>query len=78
MAFRGAGFLDLGPPPPRSVRSDGLSNPRTEAMNALLKKSNASATAFTYRLRLLLHCGGIVWQDTPAARLRRRAPQMVA
>lgn len=31
-----------------------------------------------YRLRLLLHCGGVAWHHQPAARLRRRRPQFVA
>ena len=31
-----------------------------------------------YRLRLLLHCGGVAWHDQPTARLRKRAPHMVA
>jgi transposase len=63
-------------------RSDGLSNAKTEAMNALMKKVQRIGHGFrnlrNYRLRLLLHCGGIVWHDQPTARLRRRAPQMVA
>jgi hypothetical protein len=31
-----------------------------------------------YRLRLLPHCGGVDWQDQPAARLRGRSPRLVA
>jgi hypothetical protein len=31
-----------------------------------------------YRLRLLLHCGGITWQDQPAARIRGRTPRFAA
>lgn len=63
-------------------RSDGLSNARTEAVNALMKKVKRIGHGFrnldNYRLRLLLHCGGCEWQDQPAARLRRRRPQLVA
>jgi len=62
--------------------SGGLSNARTEAINGLLKKIKRVGHGFrnlhNYRLRLLLHCGGVTWQDQPAARLRRRRPQLVA
>jgi transposase len=50
-------------------RSDGLSNARTEAVNALMKKIQRIGHGFrnlhNYRLRLLLHCGGVTWQDQP-------------
>ena len=63
-------------------RSDGLSNARTEAINGLMKKIKRVGHGFrnlrNYRLRLLLHCGGVTWQDQPAARLRGRRPQLVA
>lgn len=63
-------------------RSDGLSNARTEAVNALMKKVKRIGHGFrnldNYRLRLLLYCGGCEWQDQPAARLRRRRPHLVA
>ena len=63
-------------------RSDGLSNARTEAINGLIKKIKRVGHGFrnlaNYRLRLLLHCGGVTWQTQPAARLRRRTPRMVA
>jgi transposase len=63
-------------------RSDGLSNAKTEAVNGLMKKIQRIGHGFrnlsNYRLRLLLHCGGVAWQDQPAARLRRRRPQSVA
>jgi transposase len=63
-------------------RSDGLSNALTEAVNGLLKKIQRIGHGFrnlsNYRLRLLLYCGGVAWQDQPAARLRRRRPQLVA
>lgn len=63
-------------------RNDGLSNARTEAINGLMKKVKRVGHGFrnlrNYRLRLLLHCGGVTWQDQPAARLRGRRPQLVA
>jgi len=63
-------------------RSDGLSNARTEAVNALMKKVQRIGHGFrnlhNYRLRLLLHCGGVTWQDQPAAKLRKRTPRNVA
>ena len=62
--------------------SDGLSNARSEAVNALVKKIKRVGHGFrnleNYRLRLLLHCGAPAWQDQPAARLRRRRPHLVA
>lgn len=62
--------------------SDGLSNARTEAINGLLKKIKRVGHGFrnlaNYRLRLLLHCGGVAWQHQLAARLRGRAPQIAA
>jgi len=63
-------------------RTDGLSNARTEAINGLMKKVKRIGHGFrnlrNYRLRLLLHCGGVTWQDQPAARLRNRTPRIVA
>lgn len=63
-------------------RSDGLSNARTEAINGLMKKIKRVGHGFrnlaNYRLRLLLHCGGVTWQHQPAARLRGRAPHIAA
>lgn len=63
-------------------RSDGLSNARTEAINGLMKKVKRVGHGFrnlrNYRLRLLLHCGGVNWQHQPAAKLRGRAPQIAA
>ncbi|HSJ44974.1 MAG TPA: transposase, partial [Euzebyales bacterium] len=59
--------------------TDGLSNAKTEAINGLMKKIQRVGHGFrnlrNYRLRLLLHCGGVTWQDQPAARLRKRAPR---
>ena len=31
-----------------------------------------------YRLRVLLHCGGIKWKAHPATTMRARSPQLVA
>jgi transposase len=63
-------------------RTDGLSNARTEAVNGLMKKVKRIGHGFrnlrNYRLRLLLHCGGITWQDQPTAKLRKRTPRIVA
>jgi hypothetical protein len=63
-------------------RSDGLSNARAEAVNGLMKKIKRIGHGFrnlrNYRLRLLLHCGGVNWQHQPTARLRGRAPQIAA
>ena len=62
--------------------SDGLSNARSEAAGALIKKIKRVGHGFrnldNYRLRLLLHCGAPDWQDQPAARQRRRRPHLVA
>ncbi len=62
--------------------SDGLSNARTEAVNGLMKKIKRVGHGFrnlgNYRLRLLLHCGGVTWQDQPAVKLRKRTPHLVA
>lgn len=63
-------------------RNDGLSNARTEATNGLIKKIKRIGHGFrnlaNYRLRLLLACGGITWQDQPAARIRGRSPRFAA
>lgn len=63
-------------------RSDGLSNAACERTNALIKKIKRVGHGFrnvrNYRLRLLLHCGGINWHDQPAARIRGRAPRLAA
>lgn len=63
-------------------RSGGLSNARTEAINGLMKKIKRVGHGFrnlhNYRLRLLLHCGGVTWQHQPATKLRGRAPHIAA
>ncbi|MDQ3466109.1 MAG: transposase [Actinomycetota bacterium] len=60
-------------------RSDRLSNARTEAINGLMKKIKRVGHGFrnlnNYRLRLLLHCGGVNWQHQPAARLEDVLPR---
>jgi transposase len=63
--------------------TEGLSNAKTEATNALMNQKvqrigHGFRNLRNYRLRLLLHCGGVTWQDQPAARLRKRAPRNVA
>jgi transposase len=60
----------------------GITNARTEATNLGIKQIKRVGRGFrnfnNYRLRLLLSCGGVNWQDQPAARLRGRGPQLVA
>ncbi|MGP8066212.1 MAG: transposase [Acidimicrobiales bacterium] len=60
----------------------GASNGPTEAMNLLVKKIKRCGHGFTsfrnYRLRALLHCGGIKWDAHPATTMRARSPQLVA
>jgi transposase len=60
----------------------GITNARTEATNLGIKAIKRVGRGFTsfrnYRLRLLLACGGVNWQDQPAARLRGRRPQLAA
>jgi hypothetical protein len=59
----------------------GCSNGPTEAINLLIKKVKRVGHGFrnfaNYRLRLLLHCG-VRWQTHRTARLRGRAPRLVA
>ena len=60
----------------------GASNGPTEAMNLLVKKVKRCGHGFknfaNYRLRVLLHCGGIKWNAHPARTMRARSPQLVA
>jgi transposase len=60
----------------------GASNGKTEAVNLLIKKVQRVAHGFrnfqNYRLRVLLVCGNIKWETQPTARLRGRAPALVA
>jgi transposase len=57
----------------------GASNGPTEAMNLLVKKIKRCGHGFrsfpNYRLRVLLHCGGIKWEDVVSARMRGLSPQ---
>lgn len=59
----------------------GVSNARSEAMNLLAKKVKRIGFGFrnfdNYRMRLLLHCG-VVWNTAPTAKIRGRAPSLVA
>ena len=58
----------------------GASNGPTEAMNLLVKKIKRCGHGFksfrNYRLRVLLHCGGIKWDAHPATTMRARSPQL--
>ena len=60
----------------------GASNGPTEAMNLLVKKIKRCGHGFksfrNYRLRVLLHCGGIKWDAHPATTMRPHSPQLVA
>lgn len=60
----------------------GASNGPTEAVNLSIKQIKRVGRGFrnfdNYRLRLLLHCGGVNWQTQPAARLRGRGPLLAA
>ncbi len=60
----------------------GASNGPTEAMNLLVKKIKHCGHGFKsfrhYRLRVLLHCGGIKWDAHPATTMRAHSPQLVA
>ena len=60
----------------------GASNGPTEAMNLLVKKVKRCGHGFksfrNYRLRVLLHCGGIKWDAHPATTMRGHSPQLVA
>ena len=62
--------------------ASGASNGPTEAMNLLVKKIKRCGHGFrsfaNYRLRVLLHCGGIKWNAHPATTMRARSPQLVA
>jgi len=60
----------------------GASNGPTEAMNLLVKKIKRCGHGFknfgNYRLRVLLHCGGIKWHAHPSTTMRARSPRLVA
>ena len=58
----------------------GASNGPTEGLNLLIKKVKRAGHGFrsfaNYRLRILLHTGGVNWpaQRPPAPRIRTRSP----
>lgn len=56
----------------------GASNGPTEALNLLVKKVKRCGHGFRnfehYRLRVLLHTGGVKWDAPQAARIRGRSP----
>lgn len=60
----------------------GASNGPTEGLNLLVKKIKRCGHGFrrfeNYRLRVLLHAGGVRWETPPAARLRTRSPHSTA
>jgi transposase len=62
--------------------TDGISNGPTEAMNLLIKKIKRIGHGFrnfnNYRLRLLLHCGGVTWHTPVPTPLRGRLPRLAA
>jgi transposase len=62
----------------------GASNGPTEGLNLLIKKVKRAGHGFrtfaNYRLRILLHAGGVNWSATrpPAPRIRERSPHFNA
>ena len=60
----------------------GASNGPTEALNLLVKKVKRCGHGFKnfehYRLRVLLHTGGVKWDAQPTARIRARSPHSFA
>jgi len=60
----------------------GASNGPTEALNLLVKKVKRCGHGFKnfehYRLRVLLHTGGVKWDAHPTARIRARSPHSFA
>jgi hypothetical protein len=61
----------------------GASNGPTEGLNLCVKKMKRCGHGFRrfehYRLRVLLHAGGVTWPQHPAPpRIRTRAPYSVA
>jgi transposase len=60
--------------------TDGLTNAASESVNALIKRIKRIGHGFrnkaNYRLRLLLFCGGVDWQDAPTASIRGRSPRL--
>ncbi|MGO9456953.1 MAG: ISL3 family transposase [Acidimicrobiales bacterium] len=61
----------------------GASNGPTEGLNLCVKKIKRAGRGFStfehYRLRVLLHAGGVTWPRRPSPpRIRTRSPQLVA
>ncbi len=61
----------------------GASNGPTEGQNFCLKQVKRAGRSFTsfehYRLRVLLHAGGVTWPQRPSPpRIRTRSPQLNA
>jgi transposase len=65
-----------------AFHTTGRSNGPTEGINLLIKKIKRVGHGFrnfkNYRLRLLLHCGGIQWQTPATTRVRGRQPRIAA
>jgi transposase len=65
-----------------AFHTTGRSNGPTEGINLLIKKIKRVGHGFrnldNYRLRLLLHCGGVQWQTPRTARVRGRQPAFAA
>ena len=65
-----------------AFHATGDSNGPTEGINLLIKKIKRVGHGFrnftNYRLRLLLHCGGVKWQTHRTARVRGRQPRFAA
>ncbi len=60
----------------------GASNGPTEGLNLLVKKVKRCGHGFrsfdNYRIRILLHTGGIKWQAPRAPPIRTRSPHPIA
>jgi len=65
-----------------AFHATGRSNGPTEGINLLIKKIKRVGHGFrnfiNYRLRLLLHCGGVEWQTPATTRVRGRQPRFAA
>jgi transposase len=65
-----------------AFHTTGRSNGPTEGINLLIKKIKRVGYGFrnftNYRLRLLLHAGGVQWQTPATARVRGRQPRIAA
>jgi transposase len=65
-----------------AFHTTGYTNGPTEGINLLIKKIKRVGHGFrnlaNYRLRLLLHAGGVKWQTHQTARMRGRQPRFAA